>query len=147
MVLPAESDVDVSAKRAFETDRREFGVFVSVMVALFGVFQALDALVERGTLEVGTLAFSWGGLLAFALPLGYLARFAWRAGHPLAAFGITAVGWRRALTESLVVAGPLIGLAIFAKWLFRACGWLEGDLLHGPFFTTHTLYEDALVFS
>ena len=134
-------------KLAIEADRREFGVFFSVMVVLLGVFQTLAAFVAQGTFTVGTMEFSWVGLLAFAIPLSYLGWFAWRSGRPLSDFGLTWVGWQRSLSESLLIALPMIALAILGKWMFRAGGWLEGDLMDGPFFTTKTLFEDALLFS
>lgn|GEM_PF-1778271 len=123
-----------------ERERREFGILVSVIVILVGIDHAVAELSHRTNVDISSQSFSWGALLAFGVPLFY---FVWRTGQPAHVFGITTRGWKRAVSESLGIAGPLIALAVATKWIFMQTGVMD----EGPLFTTKTFYSTALFFS
>ena len=48
-----------------ETERREFGVLVSVIVILVGIDHAVAELSHRTSVDISSQSFSWGALLSF----------------------------------------------------------------------------------
>lgn len=122
-----------------ERERREFGVFFSVIVILVGIDHAVAELSRNARVDVTSQTFSWGALLVFALPLIFFVVF---TRQPLSVFGLGLQGWRKSLREGLLLSVPLALMAVAAKWAFQQLGWIDAD---APIFTTRTFLDSALL--
>jgi CRP-like cAMP-binding protein len=122
-----------------EKERREFGVFFSVIVILVGIDHAVAEISRDPRVDVTSQTFSWGALLFFALPLIFFVAF---TRQPLSVFGLSLRGWRRSLLEGLLLSLPLALLAVAGKWAFQQLGWIDAG---GPFFTTRSFRDSALL--
>ena len=138
--LISERQVEMAHEnRRFEAERREFGVLFSVIVVLVGVYQAVGELVRHRAVNPDSQLFDWIALLAFGAPL---LAFAYKTRQPLAVFGLTRRGWRRSLVESLLVAMPLMALAVGMKVALQRVGWHSFE---GPFVSMERLYATSIL--
>ena len=122
-----------------ERERREFGVFFSVIVVIVGFDHAVAALAREPGISITSQTFSWGALLTFAVPLFFFVRY---TKQPWAAFGLTLEGWRRSLVEALLLAGPLVLAAVAGKLVYQKLGWVAAD---APLFSLDSLRESAML--
>jgi CRP-like cAMP-binding protein len=57
-----------------------------------------------------------------------------RLGYPLAFYGLTTRGWRRAVVESVLLTIPLLGVVVAVKWILLRVAWGIADKpLFDPF--------------
>jgi len=122
-----------------ERERREFGVFFSVVVVIVGFDHAIAEIARDPRISITSQGFSWGALLTFAVPLFFFVRY---AKQPWSAFGLTFTGWRRSLVEALLVAGPLVIGATAGKLIYQKLGWVSAD---DPLFSLESLRESAML--
>lgn len=122
-----------------ERERREFGIFFSVVVVIVGLDHAIAEIARDPRISVTSQSFSWGALLSFALPLFF---FVHLTRQPWSTFGLTLAGWRRSLVEGLLLAGPLVIGAVAGKLLFQRLGWVAAD---EPLVSLTSLRESAML--
>jgi len=122
-----------------ERERREFGIFFSVVVVIVGLDHAIAEIARDPRISIASQGFSWGALLSFAVPLFFFVHY---TRQPWSAFGLTLAGWRRSLAEALLLAGPLVIGAVGGKLLFQQLGWISAD---GPLVSLASLRESAML--
>jgi membrane protease YdiL (CAAX protease family) len=122
-----------------ERERREFGVFFSVIVVIVGFDHAIAEIARMPAISITSQGFSWGALLTFAIPLVFFVRY---TKQPWSTFGLTLYGWRKSLAESLLWALPLVVAAAGGKLLYQRLGWVDPT---EPLFSTQSLRESAML--
>ncbi len=96
--------------------RHAFERFFMATMVLFGIASLVQKLIQEGTSPWPHMAYSWGFLLLSVAPMAW---FALRQKRPWADFGMTLLGWRKAVVEGLAIASVLTALSLVVArvWL------------------------------
>jgi len=97
------------------------GRFLTFIIFLLSLYAyALSGLSHVATMATSTTPVTLG--LSVLLIVASLAMMR-RLGYPLAFYGLTRRGWRRALTEGVLLTLPICALVVAIKWVVLRIAW------------------------
>lgn len=99
--------------------RIDFGTFFIVTLLLFGLSGLVQGVVSDRLPPLQQMFYSWTFLLLTLAPMIWFTR---RQGAPVATFGVTLTGWRRALGEGLALSAVIVGGMLAWRAATRAPG-------------------------